>query len=185
MNELTGTASPETPYDSPWSWTVRLRLLAWEFCWGLFCSWTPKPLNRWRLLWLKLFGATIQGTPFVHQRSRIAMPWNLTLHHRACLGDRANAYSLGEIEIGEHATIAQEAYLCTGTHRFDHPALPLVTGKIVIGPHVFVGARAFVMPGVCIGRNAVIGACSMVTKDMPEGMVCLGSPCSPKRVRHI
>jgi putative colanic acid biosynthesis acetyltransferase WcaF len=112
------------------------------------------------------------------------MPWNLTLHHRACLGDRANAYSLGEIEIGEHATIAQEAYLCTGTHRFDHPALPLMTGKIEIGPHVFVGARAFVMPGVCIGRNAVIGACSMVTKDMPEGMVCLGNPCRPIRNIH-
>ena len=44
----------------------------------------------------------------VHQRARIAIPWNLTLHDRACLGDRANAYSLGPIEIGARATVAQE-----------------------------------------------------------------------------
>jgi putative colanic acid biosynthesis acetyltransferase WcaF len=184
MNELTGNFSAETPYESPWSRTVRMRLIVWEFCWALFCSWTPKPLNRWRLMWLKLFGTRVEGTPFVHQRARIAMPWNLTLHHRACLGDRANAYSLGKIEIGEHATIAQEAYLCSGTHRFDHPALPLMTGKIEIGSHVFVGARAFVMPGVCIGHHAVIGACSVVTKNMPEGMVCAGNPCQTLKRRE-
>lgn len=181
MNELTGSTSMETPYESPWPWRVRIRLLAWESCWALCCSWTPKPLNRWRLLWLRLFGARIHGAPFVHQRARIAMPWNLTLHHRACLGDRANAYCLGEIEIGEHATIAQEAYLCTGTHRFNHHALPLVTGRITIGAGAFIGARAFVMPGVCIGENAVIGACSVVTKDMPGETVCLGNPCRPVR----
>jgi putative colanic acid biosynthesis acetyltransferase WcaF len=52
-----------------------------------------------------------------------------------------------------------------------------MTAKIVIGPHVFIGARTFVMPGVCIGPHAVIGACSVVTKDMPEGMICVGNPC--------
>jgi putative colanic acid biosynthesis acetyltransferase WcaF len=63
-----------------------------------------------------LFGAKIYGTPFVHQRARIAIPWNLTLHDRACLGDRANAYTLGEIEIGPRVRAAQEVYLSTGTH---------------------------------------------------------------------
>src|SRR5207248_567279 len=82
---------------------------------------------------LDVFGATIEGQPFVHQRARIAIPWHLTLRDRACLGDRANAYSLGEIEIGARATVAQEAYLSTGTHDFSHPALQLVTAKITIG----------------------------------------------------
>jgi putative colanic acid biosynthesis acetyltransferase WcaF len=177
--------SQDTPYSSPWSRWQRVRMLVWEYSWLLFCSWTPKPLNRWRLLWLKLFGAMIQGTPFVHQRARIAIPWNLTLRHRACLGDRANAYSLGEIEIGEHATIAQEAYLCAGTHQLDHPALPLLTAKITIGAHVFVGARAFIMPGISIGDHTVIGACSVVTKDMPERVVCLGNPCRPVRPNQL
>src|ERR1022692_4758526 len=101
-------------YPSPWSLRTKAGLFLWEYTWLLFCSWTPKPLNPWRLFWLRLFGAKIHGTPFVHQRARIAIPWNLTLHDRACLGDRANAYSLGQIEIGARATIAQEAYLDTG-----------------------------------------------------------------------
>lgn len=104
-------------------WTSRERffLFLWEYAWGLLCWWTPKPANPWRLLVLKTFGATIQGTPFVHQRVRLQIPWNIELHDRACIGDRANLYWLDKITIGERSIIAQEAYLCTGTHEMKHP----------------------------------------------------------------
>lgn len=171
-------------YRSPWSNSMRLRRLMWELCWAFFCAWTPKPLNTWRLLWLRLFGCKIKGRPFVHQRARILIPWNLTLHDRACLGDGANAYTLGPIEIKARATIAQEVYLCTGTHDFSTPVLPLVTAKITVGEDAFVGARAFVLPGVTIGDGAVIGACSLVTKDMPPWTVCAGHPCAPMKPRE-
>ena len=170
-------------YDSPWSESHRLMRALWEFCWFVFCVWTPKPLNPWRLFWLRVFDARIHGTPFVHQRARIAVPWNLTLHDRACLGDRANAYSLGEIEIGPRATIAQEVYLSTGSHDFDAPSIPLVTAKITIGEDAFVGARAFVLPGVTIGPRAIIGACSVVTSDVPENVIAAGNPCKVVRAR--
>ena len=165
-----------SPYDSPWTKGERLRMMLWEYCWLVFCVWTPKPFNRWRLFWLKLFGSKIHGTPFVHQRARIQIPWNLTLHDRACLGDRANAYSLGEIEIHEGATIAQEAYLCTGTHQFDNPALPLQTAKITIGAHAFIGARAFILPGITIGDNSVVGAGSVVTRNISANVRVKGNP---------
>jgi putative colanic acid biosynthesis acetyltransferase WcaF len=170
-------------YDSPWSESHRLMRALWEFCWFIFCVWTPKPLNAWRLFWLRVFDAKIHGTPFVHQRARIAVPWNLTMHDRACLGDRANAYSLGPIEIGARATIAQEAYLSTGSHDFDAPNMPLVTAKITIGEDAFVGARAFVLPGVTIGPRAIIGACSVVTSDVPENVIAAGNPCKVLRPR--
>jgi len=179
VDEKLPTADPlpqATPYDSPWTFQQRLAMVVWEYAWALCCSWTPKPLNPWRLFWLRLFGATIHGTPFVHQRARIALPWNLTLHHRACLGDRAHAYSLGEIEIGEGATVAQEAYLCTGTHDFRDPVLPLRTAKITIGSHAFIGARAFLLPGISIGEGAIVGACSIVTGNVPAGVIVAGNP---------
>ena len=181
----TQIVNPEqkTPYQSPWTTETRFLRVLWEFCWFLFCSWTPKPLNEWRLFWLRVFDAKIDGKPFVHQRARIAVPWNLTLHDRACLGDRANAYSLGEIEIGARATVAQEAYLSSASHDFADPAMPLTVAKITIGEDAFIGARAFVLPGVRIGARAVVGACSVVTKDVPDDVVAAGNPCQVLRPR--
>ena len=164
-------------YESPWPPGNRAARSLWEICWMIFCSWTPKPLNPWRLFWLRVFDAKIDGTPFVHQRARITMPWNLTLHDRACLGDRTNAYSLAEIEIGARATVAQEAYLCTASHDFEQPGMPLTAAKITIGEDAFIGARAFVLPGVTIGARSIIGACSVVTRDVPENVIAAGSPC--------
>ena len=170
-------------YDSPWDLKTKTLMIAWELCWGLLCSWTSKPFNPWRLLWLRLFGAQIKGRPFVHQRARMAMPWSVILHDRVTLGDRSELYSLGVIEVGARAIVAQEAYLCGATHDFSDPALPLVTAKITVGEDVFIGARAFVMPGVTIGSGALIGAGAVVTKDLPASMVCVGNPCKPIKPR--
>jgi len=167
-----------SPYDSPWTRAEKIRMLIWEITWRLFCSWTPKPMNKWRLLWLGLFGAKIEGYPFVHQRAKINLPWHLTLHNRACLGDGAVAYSLGEIVLMEDSTVAQEAYLCSGTHDFSQVSRPLQTGKIVIGKSAFIGARAFIMPGISIGDGAIVGACSVVTKDVAKNTRVAGNPAS-------
>ncbi|CAN5566556.1 colanic acid biosynthesis acetyltransferase WcaF [soil metagenome] len=176
-------ATQASQFASPWPMRDRLLRLLWEFCWAVFCAWTPKPANPWRLFWLRAFHAKIEGTPFVHQRARIAIPWNLTLHDRACLGDRANAYSLGEIEIGARAVVAQEVYLSTGSHDFSKATIPLAVAKITIGEDAFLGARAFVMPGVTVGRRAIVGACSVVTRDVPENVYAAGNPCRVLRPR--
>jgi putative colanic acid biosynthesis acetyltransferase WcaF len=170
------TSSLDYSGASPWTISERFFQICWGFCWTLFCKWTPKPLNSWRLFWLKLFGAIIHGKPFVHQRARIQIPWNLTLHDAACVGDRANLYTLGPIEICRGATIAQEAYLSTGTHDFSHPSRPLLTAKITIGNMAFLGARVFVMPGVSIGEHSIVGACSVVTKNIPPFSRFAGNP---------
>jgi putative colanic acid biosynthesis acetyltransferase WcaF len=152
--------------------------MLWKFSWLCFCSWTPKFFNPWRLLVLKLFGTQIVGMPFVHQRARIQIPWHLTMHHRACLGERANAYTMGQVEILEGATIAQEVYLCTGTHDFNKTSFRLITDKISIGAQAFVGARAMILPGVSIGKNAVVGAQAVVTKNIQENEIVAGNPAS-------
>ena len=56
---------------------------------------------------------------------------------------------------------------------------------ITIGEDVFIGARAFVLPGISIGARAVIGACSVVTRDIPPGMVATGNPATSRRERKI
>jgi len=175
MSRLT-THDQAGAYESPWSFRRRLALLLWEFVWPVACGWTPKPANAWRLLVLRCFGATIRGRPFVHARARIQQPWNLTLHHRACLGDRAGAYSLAPIEIGADATVAQEAYLCTGTHDFASPRLSLQTAPIRIGRGAFVGARSIILPGLTLGEGCVVGAAAVVTRDVAPYAIVAGNP---------
>ena len=76
----------------------------------------------------------------------------------------------------EAATVAQEAYLCTGTHDFENPTMQLITEKIVIGKNSFIGARAMILPGVTIGENAVIGAQSVISKNVPANEIFAGNP---------
>jgi acetyltransferase-like isoleucine patch superfamily enzyme len=49
-------------------------------------------------------------------------------------------------------------------------------GRIEIGSDVFIGVNAIVMPGVRIGNRVIIGAGSVVTKDVPDDVVCVGVP---------
>ena len=134
---------------------------------------------------LKVFGANLSGMPFVHSTARIQIPWNLTMKHRACLGEGANASSLGKIDIQEGATIAQEAYLCTGTHDFNDPCLQLITKPITIGKNSFIGVRATILPGVTIGDWAIIGAMSVVCKDVPNHQIRAGNPATKIGERAI
>jgi putative colanic acid biosynthesis acetyltransferase WcaF len=114
--------------------------------------------------------------PFIHSTARIQIPWNLTMEHRACLGERTNAYSLGKIDILEGATVAQEAYLCTGTHDFKDPNLQLITKPITIGKNSFIGARAMILPGLSIGDQAIVGAMAVVSEDVPDHQIVAGNP---------
>lgn len=163
-------------YSSPWALTYRIRLLLWLSAWTVFCQWTPKPFNFFRIFVLRLFGAKISYGAFVHQRARIAHPWNLLMEEGSCLGDGAHAYSLASISIHRGATVAQECYLCTGTHDFSLPSRPLLIAPITIKAHAFIGARAFLLPGVVIGQCSIIGACSVVTKSILPHQTVAGNP---------
>ena len=132
----------KSPYQNPWSFWSQVLMIIWRIAWVLFCSWTPKIFNPWRLLVLKLFGGKISGVPFVHSSTKIQIPWHIKLHHRACLGENVVAYSLGIIEVGECATVAQESYLCAGTHDFANSNMQLITKPITIKKNAFLGVRS-------------------------------------------
>jgi len=74
------------------------------------------------------------------------------------------------------ATVAQEAYLCTGTHDFNAPSFQLITNKIIIEENAFIGVRAMIMPGITIGKNAIVGAQSVVTKNVNPDQIGAGNP---------
>lgn len=163
-------------YSSPWTKARRLRRALWVLTWSLLCRWTPKPLNFWRLVILRLWGAKIPGHAFVHASVRIHFPDHLNLGERACLGERVNVYNLAPVSLGAAATVAQETFLCTGTHDFHQAHLPLKTSPIVIEKNAFVGARAFILPGITVGAGAIVGAGAVVTRDVEANHKVAGNP---------
>ena len=166
-------------FVSPWSASERVRRALWGSA-GSFFAAGLRNRRIHGLFWLGVFDAEIEGTPFRPPTGAHCGPLESTLTTVRVLAT-AERIQLGEIEIGARAVVAQEAYLNTGSHDFSRPSMPLVVAKITIGEDAFVGARAFVMPGIKIGARAIVGACSVVTKDVPENVVAAGNPC---RILH-
>ncbi len=85
-----------------------------------------------------------------------------------------------KIEIGDHCLIGPNTVFSTA----GHPILPILREHnyvynlpIKVGKNVWIGSGVQVLPGVAIGDNAVIGAGSVVTHDIPSNVVAFGVPC--------
>ncbi len=85
-----------------------------------------------------------------------------------------------KITIMDHTMIGPNVTLCTGTHPLN-PQMRINKAQynlpILIEKNVWLGAGTIVLPGVTIGENTVIGAGSIVTKDIPKNVLAFGSPC--------
>ena len=96
----------------------------------------------------------------------------------------ASIYGGGKTEIGNYCGITQGARLITGTEQLtgvmtaaapQYLRDPMV-GRIVLEPNTFIGANAVVLPNITIGEGTVVGAGSVVTKDLPPWAVVSGVP---------
>ncbi len=162
---------------------IVLRVL-WYFLWTFTASWTPRFFNPWRIFLLKCFGAKI-GKILILGSVWIDMPWNLSVGDFTAIGKRVWIYNFAKVDIGSNTVISQDTTICTASHDYEHPHMTLFWQPIIIENQVWVGADCFLMPGIKIEEGAVIGARSLVTKDMPSWMVCAGSPCKPIKKRVI
>lgn len=84
------------------------------------------------------------------------------------------------VEIGQDCLISPFCYIIDSDHGFQK-GLPIRSQKytinpVVIGDDVWIGVGSAVLKGVSIGAGSVIGARSVVTKDIPESVIAVGSP---------
>lgn len=163
----------------------RVGRVVWAIIYLLFFRFSLRPFHSYRAFLLRLFGAKVGKGVHVYPGVKIWAPWNLELDDQAGVGNGAILYSQGKILIGKKAIISQGAHLCTGTHDYTKRGHPLVTAPIVVSDNAWVAAEAFIHPGITIGEGAVIGARSVVTKNMPAWMVCAGHPCKPIKERIL
>ena len=92
------------------------------------------------------------------------------------------------IQIGRDCAIGPNCYLTDHDHGLDprFPPLqqPMVAKKTIVGDRVWLGANVTVLKGVQIGNDAVIGAGSVVTKDVPENAIAVGVPAKVLRIKN-
>lgn len=174
-----------TKSTTSWSLAFKIKRGIWQWiCSPIFLI-LPRPANRSRIGLLRLMGAKIGHTCLIEPRVRVLMPWNLELGDFVVLGYDVEIYNYALVKIDDMTVISQRCYLCTGSHDYTHPYMPLIWKPIIIGSECWVAAESFLAPGVVIGNGSVIGARSVVTKIMPEWMVCAGNPCKPIKPRTI
>lgn len=155
----------------------------WGVAWLLLYRPSPRPFHAWRRMLLRLFGARIGAGAMPYPSAIIWAPWNLTMGVRSTLGDGADCYSVARVEIGDHASVSQRAYLCAASRDVDDSDHPLMTAPIVIERHGWVAAEAYVGPGVTIREGGVVAARGVAVRDVPPWTVVAGNPARPIRER--
>lgn len=160
-----------------------IQVQLWWIVQALLFHTSPQVLYGWRRWLLRLFGAKIGDGVLIRPSVRTTYPWRLEIGDRAWIGDFVELYTLDRITIGEDAVVSQFTKLVTGTHDFEKPTFDMVTRPIVVEKQAWVSANCFVAPGVTVRRGAVVLACSLVLKDVPEMTVVAGQPAAVKRHR--
>lgn len=141
-----------------------------------YSLWTilMKPIRKW------LTNVLAANCPFNCVRIAIYRLCGFKIGKKTFIGMRCYlddmCYDL--MTIGSHCSISYGVYFACHGHNQGH--LP-----IVVGDGAYIGMRACIISknanknasGVTIGKNAVIGACTLVNRDIPEGATAVGSPC--------
>lgn len=138
----------------------------------------PGDAERMRNVCRELFGSG-GDTVWLEPPFRCDYGTNIYLGEKVYFNFDCVILDVCEVRIGSHVFVAPGVHIYTATH-------PLNAGlrrtqefgkPVRIGDDVWIGGKAIICPGVTIGDRSVIGAGSVVTKDVPVGVLAAGNPC--------
>lgn len=147
--------------------------------------WTPKPLNFWRNFIYRLFGAKIGKSVRIDPDAKITSPWNVEIGNNVWIGFRCILYGSGKIKIGNNVSIAHNVFFASSAHDIHKIDFPTICDDIVIEDQCWIASNVFVQKGVTMHKGSVAAAGSIVTKDIPEGMIAMGIPAKSIKKRII
>ena len=104
----------------------------------------------------------------IHIGANFFKPSNITIGKDTIIGDHCFLDGRAPLIIGDHVDIASQVLIYNDEHDINSPSFGNSFGKVEIGDYVFIGPRAIILPGVKIGKGAVVAAGAVVTKDIPD-----------------
>jgi len=141
------------------------------------------------------YSVILRGTTIFFQSTKnaICLYANVTLgrislKENVLVDDYSFVMAHESIEVGKNTTIAAFCFITDFNHRHSKNISVLDQGyetkPVIIGKNVWIGTHCIVLPGVKIGDGSVIGAGSVVTKDVPAHSIAVGNPAKAiKRIR--
>ena len=154
-----------------------IRLVLFQLC--------PVGLSALKCSILRLFGAKIGRGVVIKPRVNITFPWKLEVGDHVWLGEECWLLNLDTISLASNSCISQRAFLCTGSHDYKSREFDLIVKPIRVEEGSWVGACAWVGPGVRIGSNAILTAGSVAAKDLEPFGIYQGNPATRIRDRAM
>ncbi len=110
---------------------------------------------------------------------------NIIMRENAHIGPYANVRgNYGKITIGRHVMMGKHCTIIAQNHVYLEEGYDGYEGKdIFIDDYVWIGDRVIILPGVTIGKHAIIGAGAVVTKNVPDYSIAVGNPAVVKKSR--
>jgi maltose O-acetyltransferase len=139
-----------------------------------FIGYIPSHLIR-RFFYV-LAGIKIGKGGAVHMWASFYDPKNIVIGDDTIIGERAVLDGRDKLIIGNHVDIASEVMIYNGQHDISDASFKAIFEPVTIEDYAFIGPRAIILPGVKIGKGAVVGAGAVVTKDVEAYAIVGGVP---------
>lgn len=122
----------------------------------------------------------LEGRVFIEPNFFCDYGYNIHLGHNFYANHNLVILDANLVTIGDDVMIGPNCTLSTASHPVQPQGRNSIefARPITLGNNVWIGANVSVMPGVTIGDNSVIGAGSVVTKDIPANVIAMGTPCN-------
>ena len=161
------------------------KITLWYFVNALFVRPACIPFMKWKLFWLRLFGAKIGKGLCLKPCVLIKSPWNLVVGDYCWIGENVWIDNLDKVTIGSNVCISQGAMLLTGNHNYKVSSMPYRNAPIVVEDGAWIGAKSVVTAGVTIATHSVLTVGSVVTKNTEPYGIYQGNPARKVKERVI
>jgi putative colanic acid biosynthesis acetyltransferase WcaF len=163
----------------------KARELIWLFVSLVLFRLCPLSLSPLKRTVLRAFGARIGIGVTIKPQVKITFPWKLAIGDHVWLAEECWLLNLERIVIGNNVCISQRAFLCTGSHNYKLSTFDLIVKPITLEDGCWIGASAWVGPGVTVGIHAVLTAGSVASSNLEPCGIYRGNPAALHKHRVI